>query len=330
MTRVRSTLLAIAVALAFADASIVVLALPEIYGELDTTVVGVSWVITTYALVVGLAGLLVAIVGRRRRPPGPFLAVGMVVFAAASIGCGLAGSMPVLIGGRVVQAIGATLLLSGALGAFEAHLGDHRGRWAWSMAATIGLAIGPALGGVLTELFDWRAIFLAQAPFAVAALLVGAARTPRIVPLIPGDPVPPEAMVPDDRRGERAPGRRTLASWLADGALVLVSAGLVGALFLGVLLVIEVWRYSPISGALVVSVLPLAVFVVRPLRHVTPPWVGALTGCLGLGLGLAALAFLPASSAGWAAAALAVCGAGFGLVDRRHLPARGGLGPVGH
>ena len=118
VTRVRSTLLAIAVALAFADASIVVLALPEIYGELDTTVVGVSWVITTYALVVGLAGLLVAIVGRRRRPPGPFLAVGMVVFAAASIGCGLAGSMPVLIGGRVVQAIGATLLLSGALGAF--------------------------------------------------------------------------------------------------------------------------------------------------------------------------------------------------------------------
>ena len=136
--------------------------------------------------------------------------------------------MPVLIGGRVVQAIGATLLLSGALGAFEAHLGAPPGRWAWSLAATLGLAIGPALGGVLTELFDWRAIFLAQAPFAVAALLVGAARTPRIVPLIPGDPVPPpEAMVPDGRSGERAPGRRTLASWLADGAVVLVSAGLV-------------------------------------------------------------------------------------------------------
>ena len=55
----------VAVALAFADASIVVLALPEIYSELHTTIVGVSWVITAYALVVGIGGLLIAPFARR-------------------------------------------------------------------------------------------------------------------------------------------------------------------------------------------------------------------------------------------------------------------------
>jgi hypothetical protein len=96
---------------------------------------------------------------------------------------------------------------------------------------------------------------------------------------------------------------------------VLTSAALVGALFLGVLLVIEVWRYSPIAGAVVVSALPVGVFVVRPLAALAPATARAAVGCAVLAAGLAALAFLPDPSSWWAAAALGVCGLGFGLVD---------------
>ncbi len=298
---VRAALLAVAVALAFADASIVVLALPPIYGEFDTTVVGVSWVITSYALVVAVVGLVLALARRRMVVPAvPTLRAGLATFALSSVVCGVAPSMGWLVAARCVQAVGATLLLSGALGVLEAARGSRAGRQIWSLAATAGLAVGPALGGVLTEAFDWRAIFLAQAPVALAALLVGADRT--------------SASEPEPAAGRDAQPP-TVAAWLADLALVLTSAALVGALFLGVLLVIEVWRYSPVAGAAVVSALPVGVFAVRPVTHVAPATARAAVGCVGLAAGLAALAFLPAPSSWWAAAALAVCGVGFGLVD---------------
>jgi len=306
--RLRSLLLAAAVALAFADASIVVLALPPIYGEFETTIVGVSWVITVYAVVVAVAGLALALSRSRRRPAPipatPVLRIGMVLFATSSVVCGLAPSMAWLIAGRCGQGIGGTLLLSGALGVLEFEDGRRPGYRTWSLAATVGLAVGPALGGVLTQVFDWQAIFLAQAPVALAALLVGAGRSPTSGAA---------ATVADEERTDAS-----AAAWWADGALVLVSAALVGALFLGVLLVIEVWRYSPIAGAVVVSALPAAVFAVRPLAsRAGPAPAGArvAAGCVTLAAGLAGLAFLPAASGWWAAAALAVCGAGFGLAD---------------
>jgi predicted MFS family arabinose efflux permease len=309
--RLRAALLAAAVALAFADASIVVLALPPIYGEFDTTVVGVSWVITSYAVVVAVVGLVLALVRRRRRVPTlPVLQGGLTLFGLASVACGLAPSMAWLIAGRCAQAVGATLLLSGALGTFEATRGARPGRRIWSLAATVGLAIGPALGGVLTEAFDWQAIFLAQAPVALAAFVLslvgGRARAPA-----PGV----------DAGAGRDEQPSPAAAWLADAALVLTSAALVGALFLGVLLVIEVWRYSPVAGAVVVSALPVGVFAVRPLRRAAGPTARVAVGCGALAAGLAALAFLPAPGGWWAAAALAVCGIGFGLVD----PVIGGI-----
>src|SRR5215831_9977371 len=84
-----SLALVVAVALAFADASIVVLALPDIYAELHTTIVGVSWVITAYALVVGVGALLLAPLARRVNPRVLVL-LGLAVFAAASLGAGAA------------------------------------------------------------------------------------------------------------------------------------------------------------------------------------------------------------------------------------------------
>ena len=102
------------------------------------------------------------------------------VFAAASIVAGAAGSLEVLLGARAAQGIGAALLLAGSLPVLVALVpGPGRGRRWWALAAAVGAAIGPALGGVLTEAFSWRAIFLVQAPIVAGALAVVSDRSAR-------------------------------------------------------------------------------------------------------------------------------------------------------
>src|SRR5205823_1911199 len=86
-------------------------------------------------------------------------------------------------------------------------------------------------------------------------------------------------------------------------------------LFLAVLLLVVVWGWSPLAGALVVSALPVAAVLVRRLSPALPATVAAVCGGVALAGGLVALAFLPAASAGWAAPALAACGAGLGLLS---------------
>jgi len=100
----------------------------------------------------------------------------------------------------------------------------------------------------------------------------------------------------------------------ANIGFVLVFAGLVGALFLGVLLAIEVWRYPPITAAILVSALPAGMFVAR-LAGPVGGLVGGVGGALILAGGLAGLAFLPGASPWAAAIAFALCGAGFGMVS---------------
>ena len=180
-----AALLVVAVGLAFADAAVVVLALPDIYGQFHTSMVGVSWVLTTYAVVVAVAALGVALVARRVRP-AVLTGIGLGLFAGASLAAGLSSSYGLLLGARCVQGVGAALLLGGSIAVLGALRGaDARGRVWWAWAATIGTALGPALGGVLTELFDWRAIFLVQAPLAALALvaLLAASSGPRPAPL---------------------------------------------------------------------------------------------------------------------------------------------------
>ena len=107
-------LLVIAVALAFADSSIVMLGLPEIYGELDASIPGVSLVITSYNLVVAIAAFALVPVLRRVRP-APILAAGLALFAAASLGCGLASDLTLLVTLRGVQGLGGAMLLAASL-----------------------------------------------------------------------------------------------------------------------------------------------------------------------------------------------------------------------
>src|SRR6516225_9233084 len=98
---VLAILLVLAVALAFADASVVALALPELYAAFDTSIVGVSWVLTTYALVVAIVAVPVALLHRRLRPLR-LTVTGILLFVAASLVAGLARSLPMLLVARAV------------------------------------------------------------------------------------------------------------------------------------------------------------------------------------------------------------------------------------
>src|SRR5205085_10457006 len=102
------------------------------------------------------------------------LIAGLALFGLASIGCGVANSMSALVPLRCLQGVGGGVILCASLPMFAstARPGDSPFN-GWSAAAAIGVAVGPAAGGVLTQIFDWRAIFLAQAPVAaLAAILV--------------------------------------------------------------------------------------------------------------------------------------------------------------
>src|SRR4051794_5134814 len=143
MAGLRRALVAIAAALALADASIVALALPPILVEFHTSITGVAAIVGVYALVLALA------IAPARRLGGP---AGLFLFAAASVGCALSGALWVLLVFRALQAVGAAAALLTAFEVLEAGTTRAGRRW-WLGAALIGTAAGPALGGLLTEAF---------------------------------------------------------------------------------------------------------------------------------------------------------------------------------
>jgi predicted MFS family arabinose efflux permease len=291
--RLLATLVLIAVGVAFADSSIVVLALPELYGRFHTTIEGVAWVVTGYNAAVACAALVLVPVIHRCRG-AVLLGAGVLVFAAASVVCASATSLGILIAARCVQGVGAAALLAAALPVLAQLAGSRaRAAAAWTVAGTFGATLGPAVGGTLTELFDWRAIFVFQVPVGAAALLAALA-------------------------ARRRPERDTTVGGVEGAAIPNVVIGLVfgalaGVLFLVVLLLISGWGYSPIAGAAIASVLPVSALAARPLQHALARPLDTVGGAGLLGLGLLALAVLPSASAVFPVLALAVCGVGVGL-----------------
>jgi MFS family permease len=277
--RPRVAALAIAVALVLADSSIVVLALPEIYRELDTSVAGVTWVLVSFNLVMALAAVPAAHLARRIGP-GRAAAIGLAVFAGAGLACGLAAELSTLIAARCVQALGGAIAITAVLELLPATVGSERRAVAvWAAAGATGAALGPALGGVLTELVSWQSIFLIQAPIAIAVgvPVLAVARHEAATGIIATE--------------LRQTGRPHL---LANLALAMTSAAIAAALFLLVLLLIEGWRLSPIGAAIVVSVMPLAALLGSRLG----PAAGserarAAAGSILVAGGLGGLALLP-------------------------------------
>jgi MFS family permease len=288
----------LAIALAFADASIVVLALPQVVGDLHTTVSRVTWVIMAYnlALIVGVFGF---VIGGRRVSPRPAMLAGLALFGLASLGCGASDTLLMLVAFRCLQGVGGGLIVCASLPllAMTSRLG-HSNTASWAASAAIGAAAGPAAGGILTQVFDWRAIFLAQAPasaLAAAAILSTRARSTNVA------------------SDESQPSRHALEPAVANVALLLLSAALIGALFLVVLLLIDVWRLAPIAAAGVVSALPVTTTLFeRVARGRSPPLLSTV-GTILLAIGLVGVTVPTHRELGWVFLALTLAGAGLGM-----------------
>jgi EmrB/QacA subfamily drug resistance transporter len=166
--------------LAFIDATVVNIALPTIGRDLGADAAGLQWTVNGYALslasLILLGGSLSDRFGRRR-----LFLLGVGWFAAASLLCGFAPTVELLIAARILQGIGGALLTPGALAILEASFApDDRAKaiGAWSGLGGIGGALGPFLGGWLVEIGSWRYIFLINVPVAALVLWVAARHVP--------------------------------------------------------------------------------------------------------------------------------------------------------
>ena len=237
--------------IAFIDGTVVNVALPTIQEELGATQAGIQWVVQAYALFLAalilVGGSLGDHLGRRR-----VYAVGVAVFAIASIGCGIAPSVEALIAARALQGVGGALLVPGSLAIISATFSDRerRGRaiGTWSAFTAITSAIGPVLGGWLVDNASWRWIFFINVPLAAVVLAISLTRVP-------------ESRDPKASRGLH--GLDFLSAGLVTLGLGSLTYGLTDAPVRG-------WGDPLVLAMLGIGVASLAAFVVAQARGAAP------------------------------------------------------------
>ena len=251
------------------DVSIVNVALPSIGRNLHFSSTGLQWVITAYAITFGgfllLGGRAGDILGRKRM----FL-IGVVLFSAASLVCGLSSSAGVLVAARAVQGLGAAVVSPATLSiittTFEEGAERNKALGIWGAMGGSGAAAGVLFGGILTKYLGWEWIFFVNVP--VGALVL--ALTPRIVR---------ESRAPGERQGFDVVGAGTVTGGIAllvyaiskapvDGwgstktVLLLIASAVVLAFFLvwetrveSPLMPLSIFRIRTLAGANVVGLL---------------------------------------------------------------------------
>ncbi|WP_174185079.1 MFS transporter [Nocardia barduliensis] len=162
------------------DATVVNIALPRIGESLETDVAGLQWTLNGYTLTLAsfilLGGSLGDKLGRRR-----VFVWGTIAFAIASVLCGAATTIEVLVAARILQGVAGAMLTPGSLALISSSI-DQRDQGAaiglWSGFGGVAGALGPFLGGWLIELAGWRAIFFLNVPLAVVVVLVALRHVP--------------------------------------------------------------------------------------------------------------------------------------------------------
>ena len=156
------------------DNTIVTVALPTIRRDLKIGITELEWIVTAYTLTFAafilIGGKLADLLGRRL-----MFNVGLAVFTISSFACGSAGSIHMLIGARAVQGVGAAIMIPSTLSIVTAVFPPRQRGTAigvWAGTAGMALAIGPLLGGVLTQQLSWHWIFFVNVPVGVLAIVV--------------------------------------------------------------------------------------------------------------------------------------------------------------
>jgi EmrB/QacA subfamily drug resistance transporter len=229
------------------DATVVGIALPAIGRDFHTGIGGLQWVVNAYTLTLAglllLGGTLGDSYGRRK-----MFVAGTVWFAVASLLCGLAPNVGVLIAARALQGVGGALLVPGSLAILQASFaeGDRMAAiGAWSGLGGVATAIGPFLGGWLIDAVSWRLVFFINLPLAAVVVAVSARHVPETK--APG-PVP------------RLDVRGALC---ISGALAGITYGLIAASSYG-------WGSVPVLVPLAVGLLLLGLFVLVEAREPEP------------------------------------------------------------
>jgi len=156
------------------DVSIVNVALPQMATDLHSSFTSLQWVVDMYALVLAAVLMVVGALGDRVGHRRMYL-IGLVVFAVASLTCGLAPNATMLIVSRAAQGLGGAAMLTSTTSLLSAsYQGRDRGTafGIWGAVSGAAAAVGPVLGGLLTDGIDWRAIFFVNLPIAAAAIVM--------------------------------------------------------------------------------------------------------------------------------------------------------------
>ena len=234
--------------IAFVDATIVNIAFPNIRSSFpQTSLSGLSWVLSAYNIVFAAflvsAGRLADLAGRKRT-----FIWGLWVFTVASAVCAIAPSANALIAARIIQALGAAMLIPSSLGLVIAAFSVEHRAHAVALSTAVGAlaaGVGPSLGGFLVTVADWRLVFLVNIPVGIAAIVL----TRRHLV---------ESRAPGRRRVPDLPG-----SFLFAAATALLVLGVVQGPDWG-------WTSPKVLGSWVVSLLLGGLVVRRSTWHRSP------------------------------------------------------------
>ena len=229
------------------DNTVVNVALPSIQRDLGIGLSELEWTVNAYALTFAVfmltGGKLADFLGRRR-----IFLLGLAIFTVSSFLCGLATSGEMLIGARTLQGIGAALMMPATLSIISATFPPHQRGMAigvWAGVSAMALAIGPLIGGLITEHIDWSWIFFVNVPIGVLGLIVG-------------------RLVIDESRDTSAEQRLDLPGLVASGVgLFALTFALIEANSYG-------WTDPVIIGLFVLSAVSILAFVLLE-RHQRSP-----------------------------------------------------------
>ena len=232
--------------MAFIDGTVVNVALPALQSSLHATVVDVQWVVESYGLLLSALILVGGALGDSLGRRAMFL-LGIVLFAAASAGCGLSSSIHTLVIWRAVQGLSAAFLVPGSLAIISASFDEKsRGRaiGTWSGFTAITTALGPVLGGWLIEHASWHWVFFINLPMAALVVVITLWHVP-------------ESRNPNARQIDWL-GAVTATFGLAALVYGLVESGAVG------------WKHPQVIGTLFSGFLLMALFVLIERRVRSP------------------------------------------------------------